>query len=116
MVDDEQSLLDLFSEYLSDCGYTVHIASNGAEALEIFRMRCGEIDLVITDLGMPGISGDELYSQLRLINPSIKVIISSGYLDAATKNSLLNAGIITVFTKPYRFSVIGEEIIKALGA
>ncbi len=102
LVDDEIIIRETLEELLVACGYTVHTASGGREALELFRDRYNEIDIVITDLGMPEMGGEELYAHLREINPDVKVIVSSGYLDGTTQTELLKIGVRDVLAKPVK--------------
>jgi two-component system, cell cycle sensor histidine kinase and response regulator CckA len=80
VVDDEEMLLRMCQTVLSSFGYRVVIASNGVQAMEFIVQMPAEIDLVITDLVMPGMSGRELMDRLRLVAPGIPVICMSGYV------------------------------------
>lgn len=82
MIDDEELLLTMGEMVLSSFGYRVFTASSGQQALEVFSNHQDQIDLVITDLVMPKMSGRELIEQLRRLSPSIKIICSSGYIRA----------------------------------
>jgi len=89
IVDDEIVIREALQECLEDFGYRVFAAANGADALALFKEHQASIDLVITDFGMPGISGEELFRQLAKIDPSVKVMLSSGYLDNETQERML---------------------------
>jgi two-component system cell cycle sensor histidine kinase/response regulator CckA len=80
LIDDEDLLLTMGEMILSSFGYKVLVANNGIKALEIFAARANEIDLVITDLVMPQMSGRELIERLRRISPEIKIICASGFI------------------------------------
>lgn len=80
IIDDEDLLLTMGEMILSSFGYTVLTANNGIKALEIFEKKKDEIDLVITDLVMPQMSGRELIERLRRIAPELKVICASGFV------------------------------------
>lgn len=80
MIDDEDLLLTMGEMVLSSFGYKVLTASSGQKALEIFAQKAKEIDLVITDLVMPRMSGRELIERLRKISPQVKVICASGFV------------------------------------
>lgn len=80
MVDDEDLLLTMGEMILSSFGYTVITANSGAKALQIFAERGLEIDLVITDLVMPQMSGRELIESLRAMNPGVKILCATGYM------------------------------------
>jgi CheY-like chemotaxis protein len=79
-VDDEDSLLTMGRMILSSYGYTVLTANNGSKALEIFFASKNKIDLVITDLVMPNMSGRELTEQILKLAPGTRILWSSGYV------------------------------------
>ncbi|MDP1677311.1 MAG: PAS domain S-box protein [Bacteroidota bacterium] len=110
IVDDEEMLRDILSESLIDEGYNVLSASDGVEALKIYVEKKDTIALVITDLGMPRMGGEDLFAKLRAMNPNVKVVVSSGFLDTSTRSNLLRKGIQDVLTKPYRFDVISSTV------
>ncbi len=80
MIDDEDLLLTMGEMVLSSFGYRVLTANSGQRALEIFSEKSGEIDLVITDLVMPQMSGRELIERLRRLSPTVKIICASGFV------------------------------------
>lgn len=110
VVDDEILLRDTLREYLGQAGYRVSTATNGIEALEYFKVHYNTIDLVITDLGMPEMGGEELYRVLHKIDPTLKVIITSGFLDGSTRSQLFEMGVKDVLTKPYRMREIKRVV------
>jgi signal transduction histidine kinase/CheY-like chemotaxis protein len=114
LVDDEEILRETLAEYLTDAGYRIYTAANGADALTVYMAHRGSIDAVVTDLGMPGMGGEELFRQLKKIDPMVPVIVSSGYLDGTTKESLLQMGIRAVLTKPFRIREIPAVIHSVL--
>ena len=79
VVEDNLPVADLEQRFLTDAGYTVVVASNGREALEIYESRKEEISLVVLDLLMPEMSGRDCLMELVKIDPSVKVIVASGY-------------------------------------
>jgi CheY-like chemotaxis protein len=113
VVDDEVLLRDTLKEYLGNAGYRIATATNGIEALEYFKVHYNSIDLVITDLGMPEMGGEELYRVLHKIDPTLKVIITSGYLNGFARSQLLQMGVKNVLTKPYRMREI-KRIVRAV--
>lgn len=80
VVDDEPSVRDLVARVLERAGYTIALASDGPEALEAAG-RFGSFDLLVTDVMMPRMKGDELARRLREIEPSLKVLYLTGYTD-----------------------------------
>jgi len=81
VVDDEESIRTFVTRALSEAGYEVIAAADAREALKTAGERRGEFDLLLTDLSMPGITGDELARQLRLGNPELKVLYLTAYSD-----------------------------------
>jgi PAS domain S-box-containing protein len=114
VVDDEQFIRDTISDILRDNGYSVIEASNGVEALQIYAGKKDEIDLVITDLGMPGISGEELFVKLQEVNPRVKAIVSTGYLEHLTKRDMIEMGVMEVIQKPFNITYILAVVRAAL--
>jgi CheY-like chemotaxis protein len=79
LVDDEETLRSIGKVLLKALGFSTITAANGREALELYRSRGSEIDLVMLDLIMPEMGGVEAYHELRKINPVLPVVICSGY-------------------------------------
>ena len=102
LVDDESSIRDFASQVLLKFGYTPLTATSGEEALEIYVTRRNDIDLVVIDLGMPGMGGHKCVQQLLKINADIKVIIASGYSISGQVKDTLEAGAKGFVGKPYQ--------------
>jgi two-component system cell cycle sensor histidine kinase/response regulator CckA len=79
LVDDEAPLLDLLKRYLERLGYEVDACLTPADALQSFAADPSRYALVLTDLTLPGMSGDQMIAQMRAIAPKLRVIVSSGY-------------------------------------
>jgi two-component system cell cycle sensor histidine kinase/response regulator CckA len=79
IVDDEPAVLDLLRRYLERLGYSVDVAPSGEAALEIFQSDPERFDLVITDLNLPAMGGEELLLRMRQRKPFLRALISSGY-------------------------------------
>ena len=79
LVDDDEMLRVLISEFLESLGYRVHTAENGQKGLDYFRKHRREIGLVILDLIMPEMGGEELLEHLKAADPGVKTLVSSGY-------------------------------------
>jgi PAS domain S-box-containing protein len=102
LVDDEPAMQELGKELLEDEGYAVLIAANGPEAVEIYRNRYTEIDLVILDLIMPGMDGGQVYLAMKAINPSIKAFFCTGYVSDQVISNLLVEEKLRAISKPFR--------------
>jgi two-component system, cell cycle sensor histidine kinase and response regulator CckA len=108
IVDDEADILDIAQSTLDQFGYTVLTARNGEEAVETYSRQGNQIDLVILDLGMPGMGGEKCLRELLRINPSVTVLIASGYAATQTVHNILEAGATGFMAKPYRL----EDMLK----
>ena len=79
IVDDEATLLDLLRRYLERSGYEVETCADAGEALRRFEAGPERFAMVITDLTLHGINGEELIERMRKLNPRLRALISSGY-------------------------------------
>jgi two-component system cell cycle sensor histidine kinase/response regulator CckA len=116
LVDDEEIIRELGIDILEDRGYRVFSASEGREAVRIYRERIRDIDLVILDVMMPGIGGKETYRLLRAINPQVKVLLSSGYSTNGEVGEILKQGVSGFVQKPYREEELAAKIREVLDA
>ena len=111
MVEDEASLRRLVALTLRKLGYAVFVAENGQAALNLWQERCGEFDLLFSDMVMPeGLTGLDLAKKLRKEKPNLKVIISSGYSGETTGRSRLAANGIIYLQKPYRTENLAKVV------
>lgn len=102
VVEDEPMLSEMVRELLNSKGYAVTCVDNGADAAELYAHHRHEIALVLSDLGLPRIGGDELYFRLRTINPSVRFILASGFIDPSVLAKMRQAGLKHIMYKPYR--------------
>jgi two-component system, cell cycle sensor histidine kinase and response regulator CckA len=101
VVEDEEGVRDLMQELLKACGYSILIAKNGREALEICKTQRERINLIVTDMIMPEMGGLELIERAKKACPDAKVLYTSGYVDHAfIKNGELTEG-VEYLQKPY---------------
>jgi two-component system cell cycle sensor histidine kinase/response regulator CckA len=110
LVDDEGTMIDVGREMLETLGYTVVVAKNGEEAIQIYRDRGGEIDLVILDMIMPGMGGAEAFGLLKTIDPQIKVLLSSGYSVDGRPAKMLERGVSAFLQKPYSMGDLSQKV------
>jgi len=116
LVDDEAMVLEVTDRMLQSLGYRVHCARNGQEAVAFLRERKDAVDLVILDIIMPGMSGNETFDNLRKINPEQKVLLSSGYSVNDQAAELLEKGCNGFLQKPYLMKELAREVRAALDA
>jgi signal transduction histidine kinase len=115
LVEDEESLRRPISKLLGRQGYTVLVARDGRQALEICQAYDGAIDLMVTDLVMPGMSGLELGERVADLRPEMKVLYTSGYSDAAIGNNRVLAADLEFIQKPYTAAELDRRIRELLG-
>jgi PAS domain S-box-containing protein len=101
VVEDEEMLMMTLQMLLVEKGYTVLSASDGLTAVNIYKERKNEIALVLTDLGLPKMTGMEECVQIKKLDPSARVIVATGYLDSGMKSEFLKTGIQHFLFKPY---------------
>jgi signal transduction histidine kinase/CheY-like chemotaxis protein len=114
LVDDEEIVLDVSREILEFLGYKVFAVSNGQEALAVYREKGNEIDLVLLDMVMPGMSGGETFDFLRQIHPEIKVILSSGYSINGQAKEILDRGCKGFLQKPFHLEKLSLKLREIL--
>jgi CheY-like chemotaxis protein len=114
LVDDEEIVLDVSREILEFLGYRVFAAANGQEAIDIFEEKKGEIDLVLLDMIMPGISGGETFDRLRQLDPAIKIILSSGYSVNGKAKEILDRGCQGFLQKPFHLEILSRRLREIL--
>ena len=114
LVDDEASIRDFASKALRRFGYTALTASSGEEALEVFSRCPNKIDLVILDIGMPGMGGHRCFRELLERDPGLKIIIASGYPIAGQVKSTVDAGAVGYMGKPYQLDDLLKKIRSVL--
>jgi len=114
LVDDEEVVLQVTREILESLGYLVLSASNGREAIALYRERHGDIALVILDMIMPDLKGSQTYDILKDINPKVRVLLSSGYSIDGLATTLLERGCSGFIQKPYTVSEISQKVKEIL--
>jgi two-component system cell cycle sensor histidine kinase/response regulator CckA len=100
-VEDEETLRDLICLVLESKGYKVLQASDGDEGLQQFTEHQQEIGLVLSDLGLPKMSGGDLLNRIRELKPKAKIILATGYVEPGMKSELLKSGAKEIIQKPY---------------
>ncbi len=100
-VDDEETNVALTKLMLTRLGFDVLTAPDGREAVRIYQERHDEICLVLMDLTMPHMNGDEAFRQLKLINPDVRVILTSGYTEHEINSRFAGKGLAGFLEKPF---------------
>ena len=113
-VDDEASIAKMGSQALERLGYTVSIRTSSIEALELFRTKPNDFDLVITDMTMPNMTGTQLAVELMKIRPDIPVILCTGFGKKISDDSIATIGIRAVAYKPIVKADLAKTVRKVL--
>jgi CheY-like chemotaxis protein len=110
VVDDEPLLLAVLDAGLQQRGFTVWLASNGVQALQVYQAHAAEIALVLLDVRMPGLDGPQTLAALRRLNPSVRSCFMTGNLGLYTPEELSALGAIQVFPKPFDLNQLVEAL------
>jgi CheY-like chemotaxis protein len=114
LVDDEPMILDVGMQMIQKLGYTVHVAESGTKALELYLKHNDRIQLIILDMIMPEMSGDETFNRLRSINAAVKVLLSSGYSINGEASKILERGCNGFIQKPFNLIELSRKIREIL--
>ena len=112
LADDEYHILDMLGDMLEISGYSCIKASDGEEALKLFKKNRDIIDMLILDILMPKMSGVELYNEIIKIKPDIKILFISGYTEKDEIQKFLKENKLNYINKPFQFEVMLEKIKK----
>ena len=115
LADDEEDVRAVVHAMLETLGYEVIEARDGLEAVEIFRRRATEIDLVILDLVMPRLTGEAALGEIRRIAPAVPAILVSGYDESGRIHEIVAAGFGGFLQKPFRRQDLGMKVRELLG-
>jgi two-component system cell cycle sensor histidine kinase/response regulator CckA len=110
LVDDEEILIALGARMLEHLGFTVLTAEDGLQAVDLYRERGKEIDLVLMDLTMPHMDGAEAFGELRRLNPEVLVVVASGYSPEDVASRFGGMGLAGVLQKPYTLAKLRESL------
>jgi len=113
-VDDEKALVDLGEQMLQRLGYSVVCRTSSIEALELFKTRPDNFDLVITDMTMPNLTGEKLADALMAIRPDIPVILCTGFSEQITEEKAKKMGIRKYILKPIVMNKLAHTIREVL--
>jgi two-component system cell cycle sensor histidine kinase/response regulator CckA len=110
LIEDEYLILKVIRRLLKSYGYSVYVAADGEEALEVFARHRDEIALVLSDVGLPKMSGIDVFKKLKEMDPHIKVVLASGFFEPDLKFSLHQLGAKGFIQKPYS----NDEVLRKL--
>ena len=114
VVDDEEIIRITAKNALETYGYVVLVARDGREAVELFRSQPESISLVLLDLSMPMMNGEETLRLLKAVKPVVKVLLSSGYNEVEATNHFTGKGLAGFIQKPYTALNLVKRVRTAL--
>ena len=113
-VDDEDMIIELAEELFEGLGYKVLTAGSGREAIETYEKNKERIDMVLLDMVMPDMGGDETYDKLKKINPDIKVLLASGYSMNGQATEIMDRGCSGFIQKPFKMRELSQKLREIL--
>lgn len=116
VVDDEQAIREIARNTLQRYGYKVLTAENGAVAVDQYqRLRKG-VNLVLLDLTMPVMNGEQALREMKKIDPGVRVLLSSGFNETEAVERFAGKGLAGFIQKPYTASALAEKVKEVLAA
>lgn len=113
-VDDEEGILEIGEMILKKLGYRVFCAEGGKAAVDLYRRRHAEIDVVILDMIMPDQSGSETFNEMKRIDPGVRVILSSGYSLNGQAKEIIDRGCRSFIQKPFNIKKLSLKLRQVL--
>jgi len=114
LVEDEDMVAVISDQMLTRLGHKVFVARSGPDALSIFQEHHEKIDLVILDMIMPGMNGAETFERLKIIDPEVSVLLSSGYILNGAVQDILRRGCRGFIQKPFTIEQLSQKIQEIL--
>jgi len=114
LIDDEPMVTDICEMMLKNLGYEVLKAYSGSEGIKIYEANREQIDLIISDFNMPGMNGQEVVEKLRIMDHSVKVLLSSGGLSVMHEEDAIGRGFNGFLQKPYSLDTLSDKIAEIL--
>lgn len=114
LADDEESIRKVAARLLTYYGFTVILAIDGQEAVNIYREQLSAIDLVILDMSMPIMDGAKAFQEIKKINPAARVMLASGYHKDEIVERFTGQGLIGVLEKPFLLDTLQVTLQMAI--
>jgi PAS domain S-box-containing protein len=114
IVDDEATIREFSSKALGHFGYTVINCSSGEDALDVYSRQYNDIDLILLDIGMPGMGGYKCFEEMLKINQDAMIMITTGYSKDEKVQKALEKGAASYLGKPYKLSFLLKSVRKTL--
>lgn len=114
LVDDDPVVREVVSEMLVSLGYDVEIASSGIDALRIYEDKAAEISLVVLDMFMPDMGGEKVFTQLKILNSDVSVLVASGCCIDSQMAGMMDMGCRGFIQKPFHLTELEKKIKLAM--
>lgn len=114
IVEDEAALLELVRQYLQRRNYGVLTAKNGGEGVEVFRQHAKKIQLVISDLAMPGMNGFECMERILAVEPNVRFLFMSGFPEQIVERHRASFERCEFLPKPFRLDQLIDKVSRIL--
>ena len=114
VVDDEQQVRTITELMLAQFGFRVLTAEDGAAGVKTFAEHADEIDLVVMDLTMPKLSGEQAFVEMRKRRPDARIVLTSGYNESEAVGRLASSGVTAFLQKPFELEQLLSTVRKAL--
>jgi two-component system cell cycle sensor histidine kinase/response regulator CckA len=115
LVEDDEFVREVAVEILQRAGFVILKARNAAEAAELYQQSHGKIDLLVSDVVMPGKTGPELGAELRAQRPELKIMLMSGYGESSPEGNAADEEGFFYLPKPFSVRTLVDKINEALG-
>ena len=116
IVDDHMNIQKMLSDILGCLGYNTITASDGFEAVQTYREKKDQIGVVLLDVIMPGMNGVRTLKKLKEIDPRVKVVLCSAYVQPSQLDELESSDIYGFLSKPYTMGLLAEKMEMVLSA
>ena len=116
LVEDHTTLLHVFQRVLEDAGYDVTPCDDGLRALALVERSDTRIDLLLSDIGLPGLRGDRLAAKLQRLRPAVPILLMTGHSEEVTADSAVALGVTAVLEKPISLESLLSAVRDALGS
>jgi two-component system cell cycle sensor histidine kinase/response regulator CckA len=115
VIEDEPAVREVSRAMLERLGYRTLEAKTGGEAISLAETYDGDIGLALLDIGLPDMTGNEVYRMISKVRPGMKVIVCSGYALEGAAEEILNAGAHSFIQKPYSISHLSGSLSEVMG-
>jgi len=115
VVDDEEAIREVMTDLLQEHDLRVLTAEDGAAGIELYRAHAADVKLVLLDLTLPGMSGDEVFRRFKEIDPSVRVVLTSGYTCEEATSKFPASSLAGFVQKPFQWTQFATTIVEYVG-